>query len=785
MMNRRLKHLLFLLILFLCSPSPLLWAGILKGTAYPLYLKIPKTEFNLQDYVGDCSLVDSVTFHPGIVKIPSNNTCNYILISAIPKLPYVSEMKLWSKGTYESVPVFRARKETRPVFLDARNKTYQSVSIVGDFNNWNPKTNVMNHAGERWFAALFLNPGMYSYQFVADGKWMMDPMNKDSVSNGMGGYNSVLRVGKSPEAFPHISLLEAQGKSLRIGSLQNRMPDTLLVWMDNRYVQGCVTKNSKDFTVTIPESSGPGLHKLRIYCYNSSGAGNDLLLWLRDRKIDVSAYAGTEQSMVMYFALTDRFLDGNKGNTKKTDDKEIDDRANFMGGDLAGLTQKIKDGYLSNLGINTIWISPVAQNPEKGYVEFPEPHRKFSSYHGYWPISGTRIDPRFGTPAEFTELVKLAHQKGIKVLLDFVSNHVHEDHPLYKQHKEWTTSVNLKDGRKNIRLWDEERITTWFDTFLPDLDYSKPEVVQAMADTAAWWIKTYDLDGFRHDATKHVPENFWRALTQKLRKDFPEKKLFQIGETFGSRELIATYVNQGEQDAQFDFNTYFDARSFFATENESSARIKNSLQETFAWYGSHHLMGNISGNHDLPRFISYASGALSFKDDDKKAAWDRKIEVKDTLGYYRLMQLHAFNFTIPGIPVLYYGDEIGMPGANDPDNRRMMRFDSLNTQEKRVMRSVSELSQLRAKTPALLGGETLMLNTPEPTELCYARQLGDDIVVIAFNKKSSFQSVQMALPDAWKNLKAESLMQGKAMVLDGKLVSGIKACGFDIIRLVK
>jgi cyclomaltodextrinase len=109
--------------------------------------------------------------------------------------------------------------------------------------------------------------------------------------------------------------------------------------------------------------------------------------------------------------------------------------------------------------------------------------------------------------------------------------------------------------------------------------------------------------------------------------------------------------------------------------------LSESLNESFNYYGWHSLMGNISGNHDIARFISYAGQDLKFSDDDKEAGWKRNIIVKNKVGYKKLAQLIAYISTIPGVPVIYYGDEIGMPGAGDPDNRRMMKFDHLSTDE--------------------------------------------------------------------------------------------------------
>ena len=115
----------------------------------------------------------------------------------------------------------------------------------------------------------------------------------------------------------------------------------------------------------------------------------------------------------------------------------------------------------------------------------------------------------------FTELIEDAHTNNHSVILDFVANHVHEEHPLIINHPDWKTPFYLKDSVPNIRIWDAQRLTTWFDPFLPTLDLENPEVRKNQVDSAAFWMENFDLDGFRHDATKHIPYSFWEDLTQK------------------------------------------------------------------------------------------------------------------------------------------------------------------------------------------------------------------------------------------------------------------------------
>ena len=291
----------------------------------------------------------------------------------------------------------------------------------------------------------------------------------------------------------------------------------------------------------------------------------------------------------------------------------------------------------------------------------------------------------------------------------------------------------LENGEENIRIWDQHRLTTWFDRFLPTIDYSIQEAVELMTDSALFMIEQYNLDGFRHDATKHIPTLFWRTLTNKIKTKFPNKLIYQIGETFGSRELIGSYVQTGQLDGQFDFNLYFDARKIFALDEESFKDLHYSLEQSFKYYGNHSLMGNITGNHDIPRFISFASKALSFSEDEKEAGWNRNISIKDTLGYNKLKMLTAFITTIPGVPVIYYGDEIGMVGAGDPDNRRPMVFDMLNDYEISVKNNLISLLNLRNKNISLIYGEFNLIKVSKNIFI-YERTFLDDNVVVCFNK---------------------------------------------------
>jgi glycosidase len=247
------------------------------------------------------------------------------------------------------------------------------------------------------------------------------------------------------------------------------------------------------------------------------------------------------------------------------------------------------------------------------------------------------------------------------------------------------------------------------------------------------WVRDYGFDGYRHDATKHVANLYWRTLTQKLKHQVAAprgQRLYQIGETYGSPELIASYLGSGLMDAQFDFNLYDAALGFCANLNTDATRLKEVLDASLAAYGHHHLMGNISGNQDKPRFISLANGDVRLDEDTKAAGYTRKIGTPGASAYQKLAMMHAFNFSIPGIPVVYYGDEYGMPGANDPDNRRLMKFKNYTPEEDKLRKEVAKLAQFRTKSPVLAYGSTTVKALSKNVVLIERSYFGERVLTV-------------------------------------------------------
>ena len=493
---------------------------------------------------------------------------------------------------------------------------------------------------------------------------------------------------------------------------------------------------------------------LRIFAEDEANLFNDLLLPMQDGKIVTSASQlnrHDQQTQVLYSLMIDRFYNGNTANDWKMNSPEVLDIVDYQGGDIAGITAKISEGYFDKLGVNTLWISPITQNPWDawGCYEFKNGNKydssktytRFSGYHGYWPIYATKLDDRFGTPDELRTLLDTAHAHEINVVLDYVANHMHINSPTLQQHPDWHTDSLLPDGRRNFELWDEARLTTWFDKHIPTLDLEREEVCEQMTDSALYWLANYDLDGFRHDACKHIPEGYWRMLGQKIATRWPGRPIWMIGETYGSPELIGSYVKSGMLNAQFDFNVYFTTREALCGLTGMDQVLQNELTSLHT-YGSHHTMGNISGNHDQIRFASIAGGDIDIHCYGKEEGWTREVGIGDAeKAYKRALLLEVLNMTLPGVPCIYQGDEYGEVGGNDPDNRHMMRFETLSLDERTMRDQVADLIHMRRNSMPLLYGEFIPL-VDTPDEIIYQRiYLGEKITVIINRKSMTYQII--------------------------------------------
>ena len=710
--------------------------------ASPFQLQADTSTLIISDYFPFDSKIDSVKLPLGIRLV--NKTEKKIVVEGVQKFP-VSNIRFFIGSEYYDIPCFKSDKQNVDINI-VLAKPANNLKIKGTFSNWAPISGEAEAIGalpaKIWTIHLSkVNSGNHQYKLIADNI-EVDATNSTVVPNGIGGTNAVLKVGEESISTPFISTYQFVSSSIKIKA--ENIEGYVAFW--NHHLISSSSKKTNKISLEIPaEALSVKRSFVRVYAYGNGKISNDILIPLEKGRV-VNSTGLLDRSdlhtQIMYFMMVDRFKDGDQTNNPKPLDGVLP-IADYKGGDIKGIQDKINEGFFEELGFNTIWLSPISKNPDGAWGYWNKKiTTKFSAYHGYWPTSYSLVDRRFGTNADFTSLISNAHSKDLNIVLDFVAHHIHTDHPLYKAHPDWVTPLYLPDGSMNTERWDDYRLTTWFDTFLPTLDFQKPEVNEVISDSVMYWVKNFDIDGFRHDASKHVPEVFWRTLTYKIRNEVKSKNkqsFYQIGETYGSPELIGSYVNSGQMDGQFDFNIYDAGVNAFAFDADKTASIKafqrlnNTLEESFKYYGSHHLMGNISGNQDKPRFASLAEGTVRPDEDTKLAGWTRDIQHQGTKGYDRVAQMMALNFTIPGIPVVYYGDEIAMVGGNDPDNRRLMKFDGFTTEEKNLREKVQVLTNLRKNKLELLYGDYKLISCTEGF-FAYERNYFGKKSIVVFSK---------------------------------------------------
>lgn len=749
-------------------------------------LKIGGNKVYLQDFVMNPIEIDSITSSSEQLtcQVDSNKMTANFTVSK--DMEHFVDVKLWIKGIPYSIPCRKTDKIDHIFTFNPQGKSFKKVQIAGQMNDWAPifTPDLQLNKNGLYEVTLNVSPGTYLYQMVLDGNQNHDANNQNKVDNGYGKFNSILQVEGLNDKFPTLLTAEKNRSSITL-SVYNDIKNVFVYWQNFLLPSEFIKTENGLITFDIPaEAKKMERSFIRVWACNEFGVSNDVLIPLQKGKVLSSSKHITrtdKQAQIIYFMLVDRFKNGDKTNDHPLNRPDVNPKVDYWGGDLAGLQQKIEDGYFDELGANTLWISPLSQNPTKPYGYYAPIKTKFSGYHGYWPISSSKVDFRFGTNDELKSVVNAAHKNEINVLLDYVANHVHEKHPLYQQLPEYATSLYLPDGTMNVEKWNEHRLTTWFDTFLPSLDLSNPKVVDMMTDSALFWINEFKLDGFRHDACKHINEEFWRELTLKIKKNNQGKNLYQIGETYGSPELISSYLTSGMLDGQFDFNVFDEASTAFAGVGAGDLqRVKNVMQTSLSTYGYHNLMGYISGNHDRARFMSYASRDVKFGEDAKAAGWQREIGITDSTAYDKMFLLNAFNMTIPGIPVIYYGDEIGMTGAGDPDCRRMMRFEGWNNREANLWKNISTLAHLRSENPVLIYGDFINLQTSIDTWV-YARNYFDKKAIIFINNSTLPKSIEVELPEILNPTGLKSIFNNNFVVSKNKISIKLPAFSADIL----
>jgi neopullulanase len=512
--------------------------------------------------------------------------------------------------------------------------------------------------------------------------------------------------------------------------------------------------------------------------------------WIEDKSFDW-------KDATIYMIMTDRFRNGDPTNDGGALGAEP--RGEFQGGDLQGVTAAIADGTLDKLGVRALWLTPFQTNPSKAYFAADNFH-KVTGYHGYWPIKAREVDPRLGGEQALRAMVAEAHRHGIRILQDFVINHVHEDHEYVAAHPEWFRT-GCVCGTDNCD-WTTHALDCKFTAYLPDVNHTVPEANQAFVDDAVFWLDSFDLDGLRVDAVKHVEEVATRNVAAAVREGFDtaNARPFLMGETaMGWNDCadpcndenygtISKYLGPQGLDGQFDFVLYHGVSyRTFAYGDKGMLHADYWVKHGLEKWPQDAIMTPYIGSHDTPRFTSLADYRGQDGAHDRGVPnnqWDNPAVAPsstDDEPYTRTRLGLAWLLGLPGAPLLYYGDEYADWGGSDPNNRRMMRSEGeLSAKEKETLAFVRKVGSARQEIDALRRGDYVSLVGTTEDTLVFGRKLeGGKSAIVGLTRSTLPQAVTVdgaSLGFTGGQVLTDRLTGAKATVAsDGKVIVTLAA----------
>ena len=419
---------------------------------------------------------------------------------------------------------------------------------------------------------------------------------------------------------------------------------------------------------------------------------------------------------VVYFMMTDRFFDGNESNNKASGADTFGDNPGlYHGGDFAGVTAKLD--YLQDLGVNTIWLTPIVKNiqgvavTDEGKDDVPYN----AAYHGYWASDFTKLNPTLGTTEEFKTMISEAHKRGMRIMVDIVVNHAGYG-------TESTFAGMLRD--KSISEGD---IKSW-QSNMPDFATENADVRAKLVEWQTSWMKDYGVDYFRVDTVKHVDSTTWAALKNSTTVVKPSFKM--IGEYFGAGYASnGSTLGTGQMDADLDFD-FNDQATSFVSGNISS--VEKFLSARNSALNNTYMTGQFLSSHDEDGFKAALMKGKGYAEDQATSA---------------ALVAATLQLTAKGIPVIYYGEEVGLSGLNNypyQTNRYDMDF-SLATKDNVTYQHYKNLLRIRnAYTDVFArGSRTVVAGSDEECYDVVSRSYGGTTLYVGMNIKDTVKEVKV------------------------------------------
>lgn len=589
--------------------------------------------------------------------------------------------------------------------------------------------------------------GDYEYHFLIDGEEVQDQYNPSGVKH----YEKAeldIKTSVSPEAVnydqnPVVTVKatnKANGKNVELSKIRANLKN--IAGKDMTVDFSTVTNKG---VLYIDSSITPGAYEVPITLTDLYGNTSETTVTVKvDNKKTTDA--SWDEARV-YFLLTDRFVDGDSTNNggKEYDTKMAE---SYHGGDIKGVISKL--GYLQQLGINTIWITPVVDNIDT----IVNDELNQAAYTGYWAKDFTKLDEHLGTQEDFDKLIDEAHKRGIKIMLDIVINHAG-----YGTENSDNFSNML---RKGAEIGSDD-ITMQLSN-LPDFKTEDQDVrAKLIAWQTSWASHTTangnSIDYFRVDTIKHVEHETFNQLKTALAEVNPNFKM--IGEYWGAGyNSTANYLGNGQMDSELDFD-FKDIATKFVNGNIETA--EKTLEARNAALSSSLTMGQFLSSHDEDGFL-YSMGY-----DYGKAKLAASLQI-----------------TAKGQPIVYYGEEVALSGPNAfgvyDNNRYDMQFDNLKTKQKDMLAHYRKLLVARSLYSDVMskGTRENVLGGDGYGYEVVLREYNGETVYLAFNTTDNAKKVTVDL-SKYSETDAEQtgmvdLYSGKTLpVTDGKVEITIPA----------
>ena len=419
---------------------------------------------------------------------------------------------------------------------------------------------------------------------------------------------------------------------------------------------------------------------------------------------------------VVYFMMTDRFFDGNESNnTASGTDTYGDNPGLYHGGDFAGVTAKLD--YLQDLGVNTIWLTPIVKNiagvtvTDEGKEDVPYN----AAYHGYWASDFTKLNPTMGTTEEFKTMISEAHKRGMRIMVDIVVNHAGYG-------TESTFADMLRD--KSVSEGD---IKSW-QSGLPDFATENADVRAKLVEWQTSWMRNYGVDYFRVDTVKHVDSTTWAALKNSTTEVNPSFKM--IGEYYGAGYASnGSTLGSGQMDADLDFD-FNDQATSFVSGNISS--VEKFLSARNSALNNTYMTGQFLSSHDEDGFKAALMNGKKYTEDEATSA---------------ALVAATLQLTAKGIPVIYYGEEVGLSGLNNypyQTNRYDMDFSKATKDNVTYQHYKNLLSIRNAYTDVFArGSRTVVASSDEEGYDVVSRSYGGTTLYVGMNIKDTAKEVKV------------------------------------------